>query len=557
MFVRPSCLNIHRPFDGGIQIQSGPYPQVSIVRQTRKYFRYQSGKGFQYSTGINFSPALDVAYITHDGTQYATVVTRFPHNLSANNRINFDPPNAGAYNRTDLGIQVSSGSAAPYYTPSNGLYFTVYDVQDAFTFRYATNGIPTDLAPSGYPKLFVYSWTGAYSRCGMFDDQNGLFFEYDGQNLYAVRRKSTDQLSGVVTATNKSNVIVGSQTKFTKQLTAGDKIVIRGMTYKVTSVDSDTNISISPSYRGTTRSNIVMCKTFDIKAPTSSWNIDKCDGTGPTGYILNINKQQMAYIDFSWYGAGKARFGFKATTGQVFYCHEFIHNNKENEAYMRSGNLPARYEVENGDNPTYYPSIYHWGASVIMDGKYEDDKAYLFTVASGSAGSDTISIAGGLAGTVVPVLSLRLAPSVDSSLVGPIGERDLINRMIITLNDCGVVIGNASNKPASVRLILNANLSQSAYFANYGVPSLTQIIKHTGAANDTATGGLTVYEFRAATGSQVTADLSALTEIGNSILGGDFVYPNGPDILTLAIVPTDTAAVTTCTARISWKEAQA
>ena len=300
-----------------------------------------------------------------------------------------------------------------------------------------------------------------------------------------------------------------------------------------------------------------MCKTFDIKAPTSSWNIDKCDGTGPTGYILNINKQQMAYIDFSWYGAGKARFGFKATTGQVFYCHEFIHNNKENEAYMRSGNLPARYEVENGDNPTYYPSIYHWGASVIMDGKYEDDKAYLFTVASGSAGSDTISIAQGLAGTVVPVLSLRLAPSVDSSLVGPIGERDLINRMIITLNDCGVVIGNASNKPASVRLILNANLSQSAYFANYGTPSLTQIIKHTGAANDTATGGLTVYEFRAATGSQVTADLSALTEIGNSILGGDFVYPNGPDILTLAIVPTDTAAVTTCTARISWKEAQA
>ena len=39
MFVRPSCLNIHRPFDGGIQIQSGPYPQVSIVRQTRKYFQ--------------------------------------------------------------------------------------------------------------------------------------------------------------------------------------------------------------------------------------------------------------------------------------------------------------------------------------------------------------------------------------------------------------------------------------------------------------------------------------------------------------------------------------
>ena len=48
----------------------------------------------------------------------------------------------------------------------------------------------------------------------------------------------------------------------------------------------------------------------------------------------------MAYMDYSWYGAGKIRFGFKDTYGHVKYVHEFIHNNKLNEAYMRSGNVP-------------------------------------------------------------------------------------------------------------------------------------------------------------------------------------------------------------------------
>jgi hypothetical protein len=192
-----------------------------------------------------------------------------------------------------------------------------------------------------------------------------------------------------------------------------------------------------------------------------------------------------------------------------------------------------------------------------MDGVFEDDKAYLFTLASGSGGSDTISIPQTSVGVAVPVLSIRLAPSVDSSLVGPIGERDIINRMAIAIQSAGLVIGNTNSKPASVRLILNGALSQQAYFANYGSPSLTQVIKHTGVASDSINGGVTIYEFRAAVNSPITVDLFELSDLGNAILGGDYVYPNGPDVLTLCVVPTDAAAVTTVTARISWKESQA
>jgi hypothetical protein len=97
----------------------------------------------------------------------------------------------------------------------------------------------------------------------------------------------------------------------------------------------------------------------------------------------------MCYIDYSWYGAGKVRFGLKTGDGLVRYVHEFKHNNVLFESYFRSGNLPARYEVTTFENPTYVPSLFHWGTSVIMDGTFDDDRGYLFT-----AGSQTLDIEG-------------------------------------------------------------------------------------------------------------------------------------------------------------------
>ena len=46
--------------------------------------------------------------------------------------------------------------------------------------------------------------------------------------------------------------------------------------------------------------------------------------------------------------------------------------------FPRSNN-PTRFELTTLENPTYIPYLFHWGTSVIMDGKFDDDKAYLFT----------------------------------------------------------------------------------------------------------------------------------------------------------------------------------
>jgi len=554
LYTRPDAINLHRPFDGGVEISASESPNCSIVRQTRRYFRYQSGKGLQYSSAINFNPPIEVSGISYSSDTTtensisapngkAIVVTRKPHKLKVGNQVKVQD------------VQVQSGSAAGYNAT-----VSVMAVVDDFTFKYPTAAVPVDVTPFGFPLVNLTGWTDAKVRAGMYDDQNGMFFEYDGQYLYCVKRSSVKQIGGTLSVTYQSNTVSGVGTRFTKQLSVGQRIVIRGQSYKITYIASDTQLSVSRPYSGKTYTGVIGTVTEDERVVQSNWSVDKCNGTGKFGYVLDINKIQMAYMDYSWYGAGKVRFGFKDQNGRVIYVHEFLHNNKKTEAYLRSGNLPARYEVENGANPSYPPNLFHWGASVIMDGQFEDDRAYLFTAVTGSSGNDTLTIKRELQGQNIPILSLRLAPSVDSSLVGALGDRDLINRMAITLKQVGIVATNpVNNKPVSVKLILNGNLAQP-YFSNVGAPSLTQIIKHTGTAADSVTGGIIVYEFRAASGASVSQELDELIQLGNSILGGDFVFPNGPDVLTVAVTPTDNPTSgqnTEVTARLTWSESQA
>ena len=231
---------------------------------------------------------------------------------------------------------------------------------------------------NNFPKYAVNNNANTIVRVGLFDSQNGLFFEYSNNIMYCVRRSATSQLGGRSSIVFKSPTVTGTGTMFTKQVSVGDTIVIRGMSYQVSSVVSDTVLNIVPSYRSTSSNNIIVSRVIDYKVPQSQWSIDKMDGTGASGYNIDIHKMQMCYIDFAWYGAGKARYGFKNTNGKVYYCNEIVHNNQMNEAYMRSGNLPARYEVGNNGIPGCLSYLSHWGTSVIMDGKFDDDKAYSF-----------------------------------------------------------------------------------------------------------------------------------------------------------------------------------
>lgn len=612
----------HRPYDGGVQFSNEtPYHGYQIIRQTRRQFRYQSGKGMQFSTGSILKPALYVENVTSSGTT-VTVTTRYPHGLLP-----------GAIVRVTGAVE----------TAYNG-NFTVTTAANSLTFTYTALSTPSAATATGFPiNIAPFSWYGGSNRVGMFDSQNGFYFEFDGQTLYAVKRSSTAQLSGKVTATLGSQSVVGTTTKFSSQLKPGDFIVIRGMSYLVQSITSDTQMYIYPEYRGATIGNAIVSKTINTRYPQSSWNIDKMDGTGHSLMNLDLTKMQMFYVDYTWYGAGAIRFGFKNTRGEVVYCHRIPNNNVNTEAYMRSGNLVARYETNtipyqtfvtstwaigtgtgvitvadttgwppSGVVAVYAPAatggaieymaysaktltsltisaraqtggtsataftysataplmvelyspqaastISHWGSSVIMDGRFDDDKSLVFVAGMNAAVSNIA------AGATQPLISIRVSPSVDNGLTGILGSREIINRMQLVLRSMGAYT-TGTNMTFLISLRLNGRLSAGT-FAGVGGSSLAQVAYH--AAGQTISGGEQIFGFFTTTPGVTGQDLSTVRDIGNSILGGgntfavpntaSNVYPDGPDILTICATNVTTQATNSINARISWTEAQA
>lgn len=641
---RPGSQSIHRPFDGGVKFTTGSSaPGTKIIRQTRRYFRYQSGKGIQFSTGSMLKPVMAVDLVTSSSTT-VTVKTRYEHFLG-------------------VGAQISvSGCDQTAY---NGI-FTVTAITGPRTFTYTANEVPSATPATGFPiDIAPFAWYGGQNRLGMFDNQNGFFFEFDGQTLSAVKRSSVDQVSGIVSTTQGSPLVTGTDTRFADQLEPGDTIVIRGQDYTVSSITSQTELYVFPEYRGASiGSGGIISKIVDFKVPQSQWNIDKMDGTGPSGVNINLSKMQMFYIDYSWYGAGAIRFGFKDHKGEVIYCHRMTHANVNTEAYMRSGNMPARYEsasdapktllsstlsdsattincvstsafpssgvlvltapgntaqpieyvsysgktatsftgvtraksdvvvnpvtggsgggASTGQTFTYSATapipitLYtrevatgtsHWGSSVIMDGGYDDDKSFIF-----QAGMKTgLSVPSASPNNDYALLSLRLAPSVDNGVVGSFGQRELINRMQLTLRQIGIMAESGGTSPGKVlvKIILNGQPSSNATWQNVGGSSLCQYAFH--GTGHTVSNGETIYSFFVTTvrgeAEVKTEDLSLVRDLGNSILGGGInntyaansranIYPDGPDLVTIAVSNIGNVAVTT-NARLGWTEAQA
>lgn len=104
----------------------------------------------------------------------------------------------------------------------------------------------------------------------------------------------------------------------------------------------------------------------DTAIDQSNWNLDKLDGTGPSGATLDATTSQILYIDLEWLGTGRVRIGF-VINGLVVYSHEFLHANVISGVYMSTPNLPIRYEIEN-DGTGGEAQLEHICSSVVSEG---------------------------------------------------------------------------------------------------------------------------------------------------------------------------------------------
>jgi len=102
----------------------------------------------------------------------------------------------------------------------------------------------------------------------------------------------------------------------------------------------------------------------------SSWNVDKLDGSGPSGVTLDITKAQIMFTDIEWLGEGTVRVGF-IIDGMFILCHKFNHANIISTTYITTASLPLRYEITNEGNTALPSTLRQVCSTVISEGGYE------------------------------------------------------------------------------------------------------------------------------------------------------------------------------------------
>ncbi len=100
------------------------------------------------------------------------------------------------------------------------------------------------------------------------------------------------------------------------------------------------------------------------------WNGDKLDGTGPSGIVANPQAQQLVMMDYEWYGAGHIVFMF-VINGLPRVIHTVQNGNRLQSPWAKTPFLPIRLEIENltGAAGTHY--LWQGSNSLLSEGSVE------------------------------------------------------------------------------------------------------------------------------------------------------------------------------------------
>jgi hypothetical protein len=203
----------------------------------------------------------------------------------------------------------------------------------------------------------------------------------------------------------------------------------------------------------------------------SFWNVDKCDGTGASGFNLDISKTQLVFFDYQWLGVGRIRCGF-VHNGENVVAHEIYHSNNLSTVYWSNPNLPIRCEVRRDSDGNATASMDQICASVMSEGGYEG-VGIDFSVAG-----STVSLIDTT--TLVPALAIKLKSTFNG----------YPNRGLVRLNSIDLLGQDNSFKYEIWRLNATASVTGGAWVDN-GTDSIVQY-NITATSSLTTTGGIRV-----------------------------------------------------------------
>lgn len=160
----------------------------------------------------------------------------------------------------------------------------------------------------------------------------------------------------------------------------------------------------------------------DTAVTQANWNLDKLNGTGPSGITLDVTKVFILVIDAQFLGMGRVRVGFDID-GVIVYVHEFLNANVLTAPYMQSLTLPIQVLITTTASAST-KLVQFKCASVSSEGGLSEDLEYQFATpeVTVTAGSGTRTWLGGIRPSALintlPNRSKLVVRSVDLLVTG-------------------------------------------------------------------------------------------------------------------------------------------
>ena len=179
------------------------------------------------------------------------------------------------------------------------------------------------------------------------------------------------------------------------------------------------------------RRTFVSGSAIDTEITQTSWNVDKLDGTGKSGYILDETKIQFMLIEHSWNGV--VRFGFYFNN-EFIVCHELTFSNVLTTVSITTPCLPVRFEITNSIASASATTLRCIGISITCDSSYNAN-----CISYSATNTSSITIANN---TSVDLLAIRLKAAN--------------NRVPVILKNIGLL--STGTAPVQFLCYFNANI---------------------------------------------------------------------------------------------------
>lgn len=377
---------------------------------------------------------------------------------------------------------------------------------------------PGQGANARFTAMFTQGVAGYTQRAGLFTQEQALMVGYDGDKFGILRQTGgkatiyrlnvTAAASGAETVTitlngvaYNINVTAGptSQNCATIGTTAFAGWIVEYDGADVTFLSSDLGPkagAFTVSSTGTFAGNMQLLQQGVADAPEwtyqEDWNLDKLDGTGPSGMALDPTKLNVFQIHYRWLGAGQIAFAVEnSENGDMIYFHHIHYSNKNTTPHIA--------------NPTF--------------------KIGYVAASSGGSGTDVkvsgASMMGAIEGQITPT-ALPRAQSTSRTSLNSAGTEyhmmSLKNRVVfasrinvreVILKSISAGAVSAAGVPAIVKLYFNAPMATNLQYSTLNAAYDSVYVSKTETTH-TGTTDIPLYQFIIAPGATETIDLSPL-----------------------------------------------